>query len=353
VGNGITLRDELVGSLLHKSSAGRVDLETSDAVIRAITLAGHGHGVHKILGDVVRAIRDYTHGHPVVVGVANEPIVDVVYSGGTGGGGGRSTTDLDDLSTSLLYTGTELVGEPLLDVVTEGILGGYTVDGAVVDIGVHGGRVVAPDDKLADGVHILARLVRKLGEGTVVVEASHGGEVLDGDAGGVMGKDESVGVGRVADDNGLAGLLGSLVHGSTSALEDGTVVLEEISTLHTRSTGLGTDKDGGINTFETLLKVISLHDTLYKRESGILDLHSSTLEGVHGVRELDAVEDDGLVGSKEATRGNAEKKGIADVSSRASHGNAKGLLLCSVVPGSNVPGEARSGSYGVPKHCVK
>ena len=43
-----------------------------------------------------------------------------------------------------------------------------------------------------------------------------------------MGENKSISVGGVADDDGLAGALGIVVHGLTSVDKDLTVVLDEV-----------------------------------------------------------------------------------------------------------------------------
>ena len=102
------------------------------------------------------------------------------------------------------------------------------VNGGVADIGVHGSGMVAPDGQLLDVSGAFACLECELGEGSVVVKSGHGSEVLTGNAWGVMGENEGIGVGGVAYDDALAGALGIVVHGLTSVDKDLTVVLDEV-----------------------------------------------------------------------------------------------------------------------------
>lgn len=68
------------------------------------------------------------------------------------------------------------------------------------------------------------------------------GDVLGVDARSELGDDRGVGVGGVADHNDLDILAGVLLDDSTLALEDGSVLLEEVLSVHALSSGFGSDK---------------------------------------------------------------------------------------------------------------
>lgn len=110
--------------------------------------------------------------------------------------------------------------------------------------------MVAPDGELVDVGDLGSSLKSELGKGSVVVESGHGGEVLAGDAWAVVGEDESVGVGGVSNDDGLAVTLGVVVHCLSSVNEDLTVVLEQVRALHAGASGLGTNEEGVVNILE-------------------------------------------------------------------------------------------------------
>ncbi len=76
-------------------------------------------------------------------------------------------------------------------------------DLAVEQVGVLGGRVVAPDRHPGDVGDGLAGLGGQLRHRPVVIQARHGGELGVGDVGRVVHRDQAVGVGRVADNQHL------------------------------------------------------------------------------------------------------------------------------------------------------
>lgn len=72
--------------------------------------------------------------------------------------------------------------------------------------------------KLRTSAHLVnrnAELGGKLSLRPVLIQTCHGGEVLTGDAGSVLGADQSVSVGGVADHHDLHRLLGKLVKSFT------------------------------------------------------------------------------------------------------------------------------------------
>jgi hypothetical protein len=73
----------------------------------------------------------------------------------------------------------------------------------VVDVGVLGFGVVAPDDDVVDLVDVDGQALGNLALGPVVVQAREAAEVLLGQAGRRQGSDQRVGVGRVADNQDL------------------------------------------------------------------------------------------------------------------------------------------------------
>lgn len=110
--------------------------------------------------------------------------------------------------------------------------------------------MITPDGELVDVCDLGTSLESKLSKGSVVVESGHGGKVLAGNAWAVGGKDESIGVGRVSNNDGLAVTLGIVVHGLSSIDEDLTIVLEQVRALHAGSSGLGSNEEGVVNVLE-------------------------------------------------------------------------------------------------------
>jgi len=293
--NSLALSEEFVG--------GGLDTGLGDLVVKVEAShggvlsggGGHGEGEHNALGDVVEfAVSLEGNGLPLV-GSLN-PVAHVVDSGVSGGSGGGELSELNDLGTSLLDTGGELISDPA-GVNEAG--GGLAGNGGVSDVGVHGGRVVSPDGHLLDVGDSRAGLEGKLSEGSAVVETGHGGEVGSGDIGGVVLADEGVGVCGVSDDDTLDVTVGVVVDGLADVDENLAVVLEEVSTLHSGATGLGTDEEVVVNILEGGGQVAGDDDVLEERESAVMEFSLDTLEDLLLEREVEEVKDDLLVLAEE------------------------------------------------------
>src|SRR3546814_9332395 len=94
-------------------------------------------------------------GDPLAV-LTQYPIVYVVDGGIGGRCGRRQAARVDNGRAAFAYGWNEGVAVPGL-VVDQGIQA-LTADGGKAGVGVHGGRVVAPDKQLFDVSHGLARL---------------------------------------------------------------------------------------------------------------------------------------------------------------------------------------------------
>lgn len=239
-------------------------------------------------------------------------------SGVSSGGGGRQLAGLDDFSTTLLDGWDEFLTEPFLIDQSGGLL---ALDGGVVDVWVHGWRVVTPDAEVVDIGDLRVSLVGELVEGTEMVEHGHGGEVLTWDAWSVVGQDQTVGVGGVTDDQRSAGSLSVIVEGLAGIDEDLSVIFEEITTFHSWASWLGADEESVVDVFEAGGEVIGGDDALEEWESAVVELHSDTLEGALGWWEIDQVEDDWLVLAEHLTRSDSEEEGVANLAGGTGDGN--------------------------------
>jgi len=156
-------------------------------------------------------------------------------------------SELNDFSSSLLDARGEFILDPCGINEAFGLLSGNE---SVANIGVHSGRVVSPDGHLLNVSDLGAGLKSKLSEGSVVIESGHGSEVFDRDVLCVVLANESVGVSGVSDDDGLSVTGGMVVDGLADVNENLTVVLKQVSTLHSWSAGLGTDEEVVVNILE-------------------------------------------------------------------------------------------------------
>ena len=161
--------------------------------------------------------------------------------------------------------------------------------------------MVAPDSKLLDIGDFGVGLKSKLGKGAVVVKTGHSSEILSWNAWSVVLANQSVGVGWVSDDDGLGSALSMVVDSLASVDEDLAVILEEVTTFHTGSTGLSANEEVVVNFFKGDLEITGDDNVVEKWEGTVVELGLDTLEGVLGVGEIEQVENDSLVGSKEGT----------------------------------------------------
>jgi len=321
--DGGALSEELGGGGLHAGLGDLVvEAEAGHGRVLAV-LADAGEGEHEASGNTVQlTVGLEANGLPLFTAV--NPVAHVVDSGVTSGGSGGELSELDDLGSTLLDAGGELILDP--GGVNEG-LSGAAVDDGVADIGVHGGGVVAPDSHLLDVGDLGVGLEGKLGEGSVVVETGHGGEVLGGDLGGVVLADHSVGVGGVANDDALHVTAGVVVDGLAGVDEDLTVVLEEVSALHAGAAGLGTDQEVVVNVLEGDGKVAGDDDVVEEGEGAIVQLSLDTLEDLLLELEVEQVENDSLVLAKELATGDSEEDGVGNLAGGAGDEDALGLVV--------------------------
>lgn len=132
-----------------------------------------------------------------------------------------------------------------------------------------------------------------------MIEAGHSSEVLSRDAGGIVLADHSVGVGGVADDDGLDIALSVVVDSLAGFDENLAVVFKEVSTFHTWAAGLGTDEEVEVDVLEGNFKITGDDDVVEQWEGTVVEFCLYTLESVLSVGEIEQVQNDSLVGSEE------------------------------------------------------
>jgi hypothetical protein len=113
--------------------------------------------------------------------------------------------------------------------------------------------------------------------------------------------DHGVGVSWVTDDNGLAGAFSVVVDGFSGINKDLTVILKQVSTFHTRSTGLSTNQEVVINFFESSAEVTGDNDVIKEREGTIMKFSLNTLKDFLCEWEIEQVKDNSLILTEEFT----------------------------------------------------
>lgn len=335
-------------SLSKKFLSGDVDTSLSllgdlDALHDAVvtSLGGDGEGEDETFGDSVASVGGDGEGGPLAV-CAGGPVSHVGDGGVSGGGGTGETSSLEDGGSSLLDDGDEIGVDPVLGQLGEDA---FAVGGGVVGVGVHSTGVVTPDHEVLDGVGGDSELIGELRECAVVVESGHGVEVLVGDAGGVVRADQGVGVGGVADHQGLEVAGGVIVDGLSGVYEDLAVVGDEVISLLTLGSRLGADEQGVVSVGETDGLVSSGDDLLDEGEGAVIKLHLEGLKGALGEGEVDQLEDHWLVLSEHLSVGDTEGGGVSDVAGGAGKGDSDSGL-----PGALVGSEIDGSSDGLGKH---
>jgi len=158
--------------------------------------------------------------------------------------------------------------------------------------------MVAPDIDVANRFNWAFLAISNDGLSSALVKTCECGEILLWNAGSIVGSDEGVGVCGVSDDTNLYSLLGNFVKSFTLSLKDLSVGSEEITTLHTWTTGSGTDKDSNVAILETNHGINTRDDLMNCTVSTVIKLHDESLENFLCSWELDELKDDLLVGSE-------------------------------------------------------
>lgn len=175
--------------------------------------------------------------------------------------------------------------------------------------------MVSPDGHLVDRGGDVSGLEGKLSEGSVVVESGHGSEVSGRDIGSVGLANKGISVSGVSDNNGL-GISGAVVVDSlTDINKDCTVVLEEVSTLHSGATRLGSNEEVVINILEGGGEVTGNNNLVEEGEGAIVEFSLDTLEDLFLEGEIEEVEDDLLVLTEEFATGNSVDDRVCNLSS--------------------------------------
>ena len=187
------------------------------------------------------------------------------------------------------------------------------------EVGVLGGGVVTPDRHVGDVVHRDVELLGELRLGPVVIETGHCGEAGVGDVGRIVHRNERVGVGGVAHDQNLDVVGGIVVDRFALGGEDRAVGFEEVLALHTLRAGAGTDEHADVGTVERRVGVVAQGHAGEQREGAVVELHRNTLERAHRRRDLEQLQDDGLIWAEHRAAGDTEKEAVADLTGGTGH----------------------------------
>lgn len=274
---------------------------------------------------ILVSIRSDSHGDPSAFG-SDDPVVEVVTDGLSGGHGAGELSGGKNGGTSLLDGGDEVALEPGIIVAGggSGDLVTVFVDLSVPGIGVLSGGVVSPDGDASDLVRSNTGLGGNLGGSSVLIESGQGGEVLLGDGWGVFLGNQTVGVGGVADNEDFDCLLGDSVQKGALGLEDFSVLGEHIVSLHTGLSWESTNKNGDIDVSEGFSLVAGSSDGLQAWEGAISKFHDDTFQSILGKWQVEHDKIDGLISSEDITSSNEGQKRVGNLSSSSGNDNSHG-----------------------------
>lgn len=177
--------------------------------------------------------------------------------------------------------------------------------------------MVTPDAHFLDVSDLAAGLQCELSECSVMIETRHGREVLLWNTLGVLLENEAVGVGWITNDDGLAISLGVIVHGLSNTHENLSIILEEIGSLHTWASWLRANHESVIEVFESDGWITGANDLFEERESAVVELSTHTGQCLLHERQINQMQNNSLIFSKELSCSNSEQDRVGNVSCSA------------------------------------
>ena len=143
-------------------------------------------------------------------------------------------------------------------------------------------------------------------ESPVVVEAQHGGEIACGQVGRGFHGYISVGVGRVAHYEHFHVAASHLVQRGALRGEDIGIGMQQIGTFHAFAARAGTDQNSDFGILKCGFGVAGGKHISQQREGAVVQLHNHALYGLLRLRQIEQLQDNGLVCAEHIAGGNAE-----------------------------------------------
>lgn len=203
----------------------------------------------------------------------------------------------------------------------------FAANSGVESVWILGRRVVAPNEKVLDLVRVNASSVRDHADCSVFIKSSHGTEVLPWDRWRVLGANESICVCWVANHADSDCLLCNLVDSLSLSLENLSICLQEISTLHAGSSWSRTYEHGHIGILEGNKGISCWDDLLNARVGPVLEFHTKTLEDLLSSWEFQKLQDNLLIWAEHATLTDEVAEECSDLASSASDCDSNGSCL--------------------------
>ena len=155
-----------------------------------------------------------------------------------------------------------------------------------------------------------------------MVKSGHGVEVFLWKVLSVVGSNQAVGVCRISDNQGFDVSGRVIVDCFTSVDENLAVVLQQVGSLHSRSSWLSSNKEVVVGVLESLGLIGSADDSMEKWESTIVEFHLNALELGLKSGDIDQVQNNWLIRTEHFSVGDSEGYGISDVAGSSGNGNS-------------------------------
>jgi hypothetical protein len=321
------LADE--GAFFFEFVDGGVDFGAAEVVdgealddFEFFAVAADGEGTDEAFFDVVAAVRTNGDAVPIAGRAGFDDRANGVDDGVSSASRAGKTAGFEDRCAALLDGGNEFALEPCF--VGDDLSGGAAIDFGVVEVGILGRGMVAPDGDVGDGGDVDAGFFRELRFGAVFVEASHGVETVARNLGRVVHRNEAVGVAGIADDKDADVRRGIFLDGLALAGEDFAVDAEQVLTLHALLARNAADEQSPVHAAKAFIEIGSWDDAFEQREGAIIEFHHNAAESGEGGLDFDEVENYRLIRAEHGTGGDAKEQRIADLASGAGDGDTDG-----------------------------
>ena len=203
-----------------------------------------------------------------------------------GGRGGRGeASGGDDRGSALL----DVLDEVSLKPVAAGDRLGdrLPVDQGILKIGIERAGVIPPDGHARDVAAVASGFFGKGALGAVLVETGHGVPAVPWNRGGIVHRNEAVGVAGVAHHEDADVIGGVALDCLSLTDEDLAINPEEILALHARLAGNAADKQGPIGTVEAVIEIRGRLDRLEQGKGAVVEFHDDGGKGLHAGLDLD------------------------------------------------------------------
>ena len=187
--------------------------------------------------------------------------------------------------------------------------------------------MVAPHGELLQAGHGAAGFGGQLGCGAVVIQTQHGGEIRRVHAAGFLGGvhgDQRVGVAGVAHHQHLHVGVGVFTDGLALNRENGAIGFQQISAFHAFAAGAGTNQQAHLCVLERGVGIIGGEHAGQQWEGAVFQFHDHPLAGLLGLRQVEQLQDHGLILAQHFAAGDAEQEAITDLAGGAGDRDSDG-----------------------------